>query len=278
MAHRPSKPFLRHGRHRALGGRAAALASLIAALACVQTPAFTPCRSSSACGARRLVEGPWRAAVSPWALDAPEETLVETLVEEAEEVEEQEAKEERTQEEQQEKQKKDLIPVEDLEVGQTLQGVVQGRWQQLGVFVDVGVTERAFLRVSEMGDHFPGHRITVKKGDEVTVRVLDIKDGKYSVTMRSGPLPRPSKEELGTDVFSFLVQDWFEAEVDHIVTWGAFVRVWPGAGRAPVLGLLHKAQWRKGFEDEIEVGARLKVRVIAANGILGRIDVTNKEP
>lgn len=168
----------------------------------------------------------------------------------------------------------DRIPVEDLEVGQTLEGTVHGRWRQLGVFVDVGAKTNGLLRVTEMQEGFPGDKISLKKGDVVTVRVLDKNEqGKFSLTMRPGALPRPTPE-LGHDVVRFLVPDWFDAEVDHMTTWGAFVRVWPGNGQAPILGLLHKERFREGFADEAAVGSKIKVRVVAADTIKGRIDLS----
>lgn len=168
----------------------------------------------------------------------------------------------------------DKIPVEHLEVGQTLEGTVHGRWGQLGVFVDVGAKTNGLLRVTEMQEGFPGDKISLKKGDVVTVRVLDKNEqGKFSLTMRPGALPRPTPE-LGHDVARFLVPDWFDAEVDHMTTWGAFVRVWPGNGQAPILGLLHKEQFREGFADEATIGSKIKVRVVAADTLKGRIDLS----
>jgi len=172
-----------------------------------------------------------------------------------------------------------LIPVEDLEIGQTFEGTVHGRYQQLGVFVDVGAETRGLLRITEMTEHFPGDRISMKKGDKVTVRVLDKnKRGRFSLTMRPGELPRPSGAlGAGGDpatFLSFLVPDWFDAEVDHMTTWGAFVKVWPAGGREPIMGLLHKSRFREGFAEEIRLGSRIKVRVVAADAIRARIDLS----
>lgn len=83
------------------------------------------------------------------------------------------------------------IALADLTVGQSLNGTVQGSARGRGVYVDVGAQHLGFLHSSEYCDGFPTDAVSLKKGDEVTVRVLTKEGSELQLTRRSGGLERP---------------------------------------------------------------------------------------
>lgn len=80
----------------------------------------------------------------------------------------------------------DVLSIEDLQPGMTLQGSVQNV-VDFGAFVDIGVKKAGLVHVSEMSDKYVKHPIdVVKVGDTVTVQVLSVepKQGRISLTMK----------------------------------------------------------------------------------------------
>ncbi|HML45276.1 MAG TPA: Tex family protein, partial [Clostridia bacterium] len=85
--------------------------------------------------------------------------------------------------------RKDVLTMDDLAVGMSLQGTVRNV-TDFGAFVDLGVHRDGLVHVSQMADRRVRHPSeVVAVGDVVTVRVLEVDKEKQriSLTMRSGP-------------------------------------------------------------------------------------------
>lgn len=88
--------------------------------------------------------------------------------------------------------KKDILQMEDLEVGMELQGTVRNV-VDFGAFVDIGVKQDGLVHISKLSNKFVKHPLDiVAVGDIVTVWVdaVDVKKGRISLTMLS-----PSHDE-----------------------------------------------------------------------------------
>jgi uncharacterized protein len=80
----------------------------------------------------------------------------------------------------------DVLKMEDLREGMTLQGTVRNV-VDFGAFVDVGVKQDGLVHVSQMADHYVRNpHDVVAVGDVVTVRVLkvDIERGRIGLSMK----------------------------------------------------------------------------------------------
>lgn len=80
----------------------------------------------------------------------------------------------------------DVMSIEDLKVGQTLNGVVRNV-TAFGAFVDLGVHQDGLVHISEMSNTFVKDPTTiVKVGQEVTVRILevDVEKKRISLSMK----------------------------------------------------------------------------------------------
>lgn len=80
----------------------------------------------------------------------------------------------------------DVMSIEDLKVGQTLNGVVRNV-TAFGAFVDLGVHQDGLVHISEMSNTFVKNPTTiVKVGQEVTVRILevDVEKKRISLSMK----------------------------------------------------------------------------------------------
>lgn len=80
----------------------------------------------------------------------------------------------------------DVMSIEDLKVGQTLNGVVRNV-TAFGAFVDLGVHQDGLVHISQLSNSFVKDPTTVVKvGQEVTVRILevDVDKKRISLTMK----------------------------------------------------------------------------------------------
>lgn len=81
----------------------------------------------------------------------------------------------------------DVLSIEDLSPGMTLQGTVRNV-VDFGAFVDIGVKNDGLVHISELAERYVRHPMeVVSVGDQVTVRVLSIdRDrGKVSLSMKN---------------------------------------------------------------------------------------------
>lgn len=180
-------------------------------------------------------------------------------------------------------------PLSSFQVGQ----IVQGRVKRMIVgaaslaYVDIGAAKDAVLEFGEMTDGFP-RKVPVHTGKKVEARVLEYSaeiDRLY-LTRRTGDLKRPPriwKEDQSRNpepLRRVAQQEFLDAEVINLITFGAFVNVYPSWGdKTPVFALLHKTQFAPGFADNPEQairGGRIKVRKLAINAN-GELQVTMKQ-
>ncbi|CAK9023761.1 unnamed protein product [Durusdinium trenchii] len=85
-------------------------------------------------------------------------------------------------------------PLEDLKVGEEVDGRVIKKFFPNGWFVNIGATKDAFLEFEEAFDGFPPQKFsTWRKGASLSARILEIHDGKIYITVRSGSLERPPR-------------------------------------------------------------------------------------
>uniref|UniRef100_A0A7S4SG78 S1 motif domain-containing protein n=1 Tax=Alexandrium monilatum TaxID=311494 RepID=A0A7S4SG78_9DINO len=177
-------------------------------------------------------------------------------------------------------------PLAELQVGQTLEGVVTNRWRTVGCFVDVGAERAGLLEVGEFRDGFPTEGNNYKRGDKVQVRVLDVSDGQLCLSLRSGDLARPPRRPKGppadvTPLEGVSPDEWLEGEITSLTTWGAFVAVPPPSGGDPVIGMLHKSYFRDGFTDDAVKavrGGRVKVRVLSMSVADKKVTLSMLDP
>lgn len=81
--------------------------------------------------------------------------------------------------------KKDVLSLEDLEVGMELQGTVRNV-VDFGAFIDIGVKEDGLVHISKLSNRYVKHPLDiVSVGDVVTVWVekVDVQKGRVSLTM-----------------------------------------------------------------------------------------------
>ncbi|MCT2345308.1 30S ribosomal protein S1 [Bacillales bacterium AN1005] len=178
-------------------------------------------------------------------------------------------------EEQKSKQKQNVL--ESLQEGQTLQGVVQ-RITDFGAFVDLGGID-GLVHISQLShEHITKPSDVVQEGQEVNVKILSVdrNNDRISLSIKD-TLPGPwaniaDKAEKGSVL---------EGTVKRIVSYGAFVEVFPG-----VEGLVHISQIAHkhiGTPHEVlKEGQTVQVKVLDVNEEEQRLslnikDLTEKE-
>lgn len=173
-------------------------------------------------------------------------------------------------EEEKEQEKKDLLA--KLEVGQTMDGTVQ-RLTDFGAFVDIGGVD-GLVHISQLAHHHvekPSDVVT--EGDKVEVKVLSVdKDNeRISLSIKEtlpGPWTNIAEKAPRGDVL--------EGTVKRLVSFGAFVEVFPG-----VEGLVHISQISHrhiGTPHEVlQEGQIVKVKVLDTNEQEQRMSLSMKE-
>lgn len=173
-------------------------------------------------------------------------------------------------EEEKEREKKQLL--ENLEVGQVLEGTVQ-RITDFGAFVDIGGVD-GLVHISQLAHHHvekPSDVVT--EGEKVQVKVLSVdkENERISLSIKE-TLPGPwanisEKAPRGTVL---------EGTVKRLVSFGAFVEVFPG-----VEGLVHISQISHkhiGTPHEVlQEGQTVKVKVLDTNEEEQRMSLSMKE-
>lgn len=164
-----------------------------------------------------------------------------------------------------------------LATGVVVQGTVT-RLQPFGAFVDLGgvdglipISELSWGRVKDPGD-------VLKVGDLVTVEVTKIEeDPKRPGQQRIG-LSLKSTQEDPFIANAALLQPGqsLEGSVQKLETYGAFVELFPG-----VSGLVHVSEIADRRiahpKDVLNVGERVKVRVLEVDGAARRVSLSLKE-
>lgn len=164
-----------------------------------------------------------------------------------------------------------------LGVGVVAQGTVT-RLQPFGAFVDLGgvdglipVSELSWGRVKDPGD-------VLKVGDLVTVEVTKIEDDPKRAGQQRIGLSLKSTQQDPFIANAHLLQpgNQLEGTVQKLESYGAFVELFPG-----VSGLVHVSEIADRRiahpKDVLNVGERVKVRVLEADGATRRVSLSLKE-
>ncbi|CDF32429.1 unnamed protein product [Chondrus crispus] len=194
------------------------------------------------------------------------------------------------------------LPLEDIVVGQELEGVVKSV-TDYGAFVgDMGTPTDGLLHVSQLAAGFV-EKVTdiVNVGDKVTVRVMgvDTVKGNFSLTMKTaqemeerrsgggegrGKGRREDQKEKW-DQFKFDQTEYVDAKVTSVTDFGAFCQFMNADGQplqsAPTEGLIHISEISQNrvnnVSDVLSVGQNVKVRVLATDRKRNRISMSLKE-
>lgn len=173
-------------------------------------------------------------------------------------------------EEEEAKQRKKLLA--SLEVGQVIEGTVQ-RLTDFGAFVDIGGMD-GLVHISELAhEHVAEASDVVSEGETIEVEVLSIDQENERISLsRKNTIPGP-----WTDIEEKVsVGDVLEGKVKRLVTFGAFVELFPG-----VEGLVHISQIANRHigtpEEVLEVDQDVEVKVLHVDGEDKRISLSIKE-
>ncbi len=168
------------------------------------------------------------------------------------------------------RQREDLFS--KLQVGDEIQGKVSGL-TTYGAFVNLGAAD-GLIHISELSwDRVANVADVLQVGQDIRVKVikLDPESSRISLSLR----------QLGEDPWDHIEKRFptgalIEGEVTKIKKYGAFLQIGDG-----VEGLLHISElaWEhvERTEDVVQVGQRLRVRVLAADRARRRISLSLKQ-
>lgn len=173
---------------------------------------------------------------------------------------------------QEEKESKKGELLEQLEIGQVLEGTVQ-RLASFGAFVDLGGVD-GLVHISQLShEHVEKVSDVLNEGDKVTVKVLavDRDSDRISLSIKETlPGPWEGIEEKAPKGSSL------EGTVKRIVSYGAFVELFPG-----VEGLVHISRISHqhiGTPDEVlKEGQKIQVKVLEVNPVEKRLSLSIKD-
>ncbi|MBS4217294.1 30S ribosomal protein S1 [Bacillus sp. FJAT-49711] len=162
--------------------------------------------------------------------------------------------------------------LEKLDAGQVIEGTIQ-RLTDFGAFVDIGGVD-GLVHISQLShEHIDKPSDVVKEGDKVQVKVLSVDRDNERISLSiKETLPGPwsnivEKAPRGTIL---------EGTVKRLVSFGAFVEVFPG-----VEGLVHISQISHkhiGTPHEVlQEGQTVKVKVLEVNEKDQRLSLSMKE-
>lgn len=200
------------------------------------------------------------------------------------------------------------LPLEDLVVGQEIEGTVKSV-MNYGAFVGgMGTPTDGLLHVSQLAAGFVENvSDIVKEGDKVTVRVLavDLEKGTFSLTMktaeemaappreRRGSSSAESKAESATrreeqkqkwEDFTFDPAVFIDAKVMSVTDFGGFCQLLNEEGEAletaPTDGLIHISELSESrvekVSDVLSEGQIVKVRIVSTDRKRNRISMSLK--
>lgn len=162
--------------------------------------------------------------------------------------------------------------LEDLKEGQVLEGTVQ-RIASFGAFVDIGGVD-GLVHISQLShDHVEKVSDVLKEGEKVKVKVLSVDRDSERISLsikETLPGPWENIEERAPK------GSVFEGTVKRLVSYGAFVEVFPG-----VEGLVHISRISHqhiGTPHEVlEEGQKVDVKVVDVNAEERRLSLSIKD-
>ncbi|PAF40730.1 30S ribosomal protein S1 [Terribacillus saccharophilus] len=163
--------------------------------------------------------------------------------------------------------------LDSLEAGQVIDGTVQ-RLTDFGVFVSIGGGIDGLVHISQLShEHVEKASDVVTEGQEIKVKVLSVdkENERISLSLKEtlpGPWENISDRAQAGDVL--------EGEVKRLVSFGAFVEVFPG-----VEGLVHISQIANRHigtpQEVLEPGQTVQVKVLEVNESEKRMSLSIKE-
>ncbi|MHA6259623.1 30S ribosomal protein S1 [Sporosarcina sp. CAU 1771] len=173
---------------------------------------------------------------------------------------------------QEEKESKKGELLEDLEIGQVLEGTVQ-RLASFGAFVDIGGVD-GLVHISQLShEHIEKVSDVLNEGDKVNVKILSIdRDAdRISLSIKETlPGPWEAIEEKAPKGSTL------EGTVKRLVSYGAFVELFPG-----VEGLVHISRISHQHigtpEEVLKEGQKIQVKVLEVNPIEKRLSLSIKD-
>lgn len=175
------------------------------------------------------------------------------------------------------------IPLSQLVVGSKHKGKVVSV-AGFGAFVNFGAEKDGLVHVSCLQDGFVANvNDVVSEGQEVTVWVKGVNDGKVSLTMVESKLgsggggPRAPRD---ITPFQSLVGESLPGKVVSVTGFGAFVEMQHPSSSATAQGLVHVSELSDGYvadpNDVVKVGQEVRVRVKDVNMGTGKISLSMK--
>lgn len=122
-------------------------------------------------------------------------------------------------------------------------------------------------------------------GQEVQARVLDIIDGRPSLSMKNqSSTPTGASSNIKSSNLTYFESldsaEWIPGRVEKLLDYGALVKVSPPDGHGDVRGLLHNKEIKQGFVsnvgDELSVDQEIWVRVLSTDVKTGRLSLSMK--
>lgn len=177
--------------------------------------------------------------------------------------------------------RKAKVPLEELEVGQEVQGKIRSV-QSYGAFVDVGATTDALLHVSEISNEFikdATEKLTAGESVTCKIKAINLEKQQLALTCKEPQERRPRAPRVKVDLSKYESADEKEfvtGKVNSITDFGAFVTLEEG-----VDGLVHISQVKEGgvgkVSDVLTVGQEVRVRVTSVDQSKRRIGLSMLE-
>lgn len=161
--------------------------------------------------------------------------------------------------------------LEEIQVGQVLEGTVQ-RLTNFGAFVDIGGVD-GLVHISQLShQHVEQPSDAVSKGDKVNVKVLAVNPEEERISLSiKDTLPGPW-DNIGEKAAKDTV---LEGTVKRIVSFGAFIEIFPG-----VEGLVHISQISNKHiatpHEVLKEGQVVQVKVLEINEQEQRLSLSMK--
>jgi len=173
------------------------------------------------------------------------------------------------------------IPLDQLVPGSKHKGKVVSV-AGFGAFVNFGAERDGLVHVSCIQEGFVANiNDVISEGQEVTVWVKGVQDGKISLTMVESKMQMGGRSRAPADLSPFqalVMGDPIEGKVVSVLNFGAFVEV--SAGGAPAQGLVHVSEMSDEYvadpNDVVKVGQEVRVRVREVNMGTGKLSLTMK--
>lgn len=239
--------------------------------------------------------------IEPGSISTADDTVAEVattteMATAAVEVESKDEMDERREKRKRRRRREVTLPLEKMEVGMELEGVVKSV-TSYGAFVgDMGTPTDGLLHVSQLAAGFV-ENVTdvVQVGNKVKVRVTEVnlEKGNFSLSMK--PVGGGEQKRSGGsadarrakwEAFSFDPAVFVDARVTSITDFGGFCQLIDAEGNpsaaVPTDGLVHISELSEGRVNSVaeilSVGQQVKVRVVNVDPKRNRISLSMREP